>query len=301
MITLKKRLYSKNIKENEVVLDIETTGLDSTVDKLVLLGLVEKEKGKTYIKQYFAENDNEELRLLDIYVKKVKGKKVITYNGDTFDIPFLNNRLIKHQRFPILPDTLDLLKLIKPYRYYFTFDSLKLTDMEKIFYFYRNDPSRYKTISKLTEDIKTRDNPYPIMKHNENDLVATELLINIGNFFDERLSIDTKKGKIILKTAFINNDIANLKFNLEKDLGEAYFSGSNYELILKNSNLTINLQVLYGQFDSNTKGYVSLNNFMIENQTSVRVDEHFLIIKENRIYNYKNILVLAKKIIENHL
>lgn len=72
MITFKKRYYSKNLKENEMILDIETTGLDSRVDKLVLLGLIEKNYDKTYIVQYFAQNDDEEERLLKIYLKKIQ-------------------------------------------------------------------------------------------------------------------------------------------------------------------------------------------------------------------------------------
>ena len=64
MITFKKRYYFKNLKDNELVLDIETTGLDSSVDKLVLLGIILVENNKSYLIQYFAENDLEEKRLL---------------------------------------------------------------------------------------------------------------------------------------------------------------------------------------------------------------------------------------------
>ena len=188
---------------------------------------------------------------------------------------------------PVFPRCIDLLKIIKPYRYFFDFDSLRLMDIEKIIGFERNDPSRYKSISKLTEEIKTRSNPYPIMKHNENDLVATELLINVGDYFDSKLTIKTQFGELTLKSVFINNDIANIVANSCVDLDEAYFSGKNYELMVKENSITINLQVLYGKLDKKTRGFVCLNNFGI--------------IKENRIYNYNNILILCKKIIENHL
>lgn len=301
MITFKKRYYFKNLKDNEIVLDIETTGLDSSVDKLVLLGIILVENNKSYLVQYFAENDLEEKRLLDIYEKIIPNKTIITYNGDTFDIPFLNNRLIRNNMLPVFPRSIDLLKIIKPYRYFFDFDSLRLMDIEKIIGFERNDPSRYKSISKLTEEIKTRSNPYPIMKHNENDLVATELLINVDDYFDAKLTIKAQFGEITLKSVFINNDIANIVANSCVDLDEAYFSGKNYELMVKEDSITINLQVLYGKLDKKTRGFVCLNNFGIINNSALDIDEHFLIIKENRIYNYNNILILCKKIIENHL
>ena len=301
MITVKKKHLCKNLKENQIVLDIETTGLDSSVDKLVLLGLVEINKGKAYTIQYFAEDDSEEDRLLDIYIKKIKNHELITYNGEIFDIPFLNSRLIKHNRLPILPINFDLLKLIRPYRFYFDFESLKLSDIEKILGFYRDDPSRYKTISKLSEEIKTRKNPYPILKHNENDLIATELLMHLPIYFDEIMSIETKLGKLTLRSTSINNDIANITFSINDYHKEAYFASYTYDLHVDNYKIKINLQVLYGKLDKQTKGFVCLNNFMIKNESSVKVDEHFLIIKEDNIYNYINILALGKKIIENHL
>lgn len=301
MISLKKRYYSKNLKDNEMILDIETTGLDSNVDKLVLLGLIEKIGAKTYILQYFAQDDKEEERLLKIYLKKIKNKKLINYNGDTFDIAFLNNRLIKHNLFPVFPESMDLLKLIKKYRRFFDFDSLKLTDIEKLVDFKRNDPSRYKSISKLNDKIDRRDKPYPIMKHNENDLIATELISNIEEYFLEKLSRKTRFAKITLRTSYINNDIVNLKFETDRHLSEAYFHGNNYEMSINDHEIIINLQVLYGRFDNELTGYVSINNFHLKNFSRTKIDEHFLIIKEKYTYNYVNILNLAKKIIENHL
>ena len=301
MITLKKRYEAKNLKEDEIILDIETTGLDSSIDSLVLLGIIEKIDGKAYIYQYFAQDDSEEQRLLEIYQRKISDKKVITYNGDTFDIPFLNNRLIKYRDFPLLPQSLDLLKLIRPYNKFFNFESLKLNDIEKLAGFYRNDPSRYKTFSKLTNDLKRRTNPYPIMKHNENDLIATEKIIYIEKYFEDKLSIDSTLSPITLLNCDINNDVARIFLRSQNLLKESYFNGENYELIIKGRTIIINLQVLYGILNRDVKGYVSINNFEIKNETSLSIDEHFLIIRENFKYNYKNLLTLAKKIIESQL
>lgn len=301
MITLKKRYKATNLKDDEIILDIETTGLDSSIDSLVLLGIIEKNNNKAYIYQYFAIDDSEEQRLLEIYKRKISEKKVITYNGDTFDIPFLNNRLIKHKDFPLLPQSLDILKIIRPYRKFFDFESLKLNDIEKIVGFHRDDPSRYKTFSKLNNDLKKRTNPYPIMKHNENDLIATEKILHIEKYFEEKLSIDTILSQVTLMTCNINNDVARFSLRSQENLNESYFNGENYELIIKDNLIIINLQVLYGILAENIRGYVSINNFKLDNKSTVNIDNHFLIIRENFKYNYENILTLAKKIIENQL
>lgn len=301
MITYKKRYYPENLNNDEIILDIETTGLDSRRDQLVLLGFIKYENDKCYIIQYFAEYNSEEKRLLEIYLKKVEAKKVITYNGDKFDIPFLNMRLDYHKLLPVFPETLDIYKLISRHRKYFVFESMKLMDIEKSIGIFRNDPSRYKVISKLTEDIQKRDRPKPIMIHNENDIIATEKLANIGDYFKRELSKKIKNITITIKSIWINNDICQIKLESLEKLAESYFQANNYELKTLENEVEINIQVLYGRFDGENSGHVALNIFELENQSQMSVDPNLLIIRENYLYNYKNILNLSKKIIENHL
>lgn len=301
MITYKKRYFPENLNKNEIILDIETTGLDSTRDQLVLLGLITYENDKCYIIQYFAEDNSEERRLLEIYLKMIENKKVITYNGDKFDIPFLNMRLDYNKLFPVFPETLDIYKLIANHRKYFVFESMKLMDIEKSIGIFRNDPSRYKVISKLTEDIQKRDKPKPIMIHNENDIRATEKLANLGEYFRKELSIAVENNIITLESVWINNDICQIKLSSKKSFKESYFQASNYELKTTDKKAEINIQVLYGRFDDKNAGHVALNTFELENQSQMRVDPNLLVIRENHLYNYKNILNLSKKIIENHL
>lgn len=301
MITYKKRYYPENLNKDEIILDIETTGLDSKRDQLVLLGFIGYENDKCYIIQYFAEDNSEESRLLEIYLNMIESKKVITYNGDKFDIPFLNMRLDYHKLLPVFPETLDIYKLISRHRKYFVFESMKLMDIEKSIGIFRNDPSRYKVISKLTEDIQKRDRPKPIMIHNENDIIATERLANIGEHFKIELSKEIKNNAITIKSIWINNDICQIKLECIKKLPESYFQANNYELKTLENEVEINIQVLYGRFDGENSGHVALNIFQLENQSQMSVDSNLLIIRENYLYNYKNILNLSKKIIENHL
>lgn len=301
MITYKRLYKPENLKENQIILDIETTGLDSSKDQLVLLGIIAYENDKCYIMQYFAEDDDEEKRVLQIYLEKIIDKEIVNFNGDKFDIPFLNNRLIANDLFPVFPESYDLLKVISSRRKFFVFESMRLIDLEKKIGIFRDDPSRYKVISKLTEDIIKRDKPKPIMIHNENDLIATEKLSNIEDYFNDELSIGIDNNKITINSVWINNDIGSFILSSQDILEDSYFTGPNYELRTNKNIIEINLQVLYGMFDDKTKGFVSLNTFNLDNLTSVRVDPNLFVIKENHIYKYKNILNLCKKIIENHL
>lgn len=301
MISKKIKINGENLNENDLVLDIETTGLDFNIDKLVLLGLVKRDKSNTYIYQYFAEDDSEEVRLLKIFLNEIKCKRLVTFNGDNFDIPFLNSRLVKYNLMPVFPEnTLDIYKVIKWHSKFFAYDSMKLMHIEKLIGIERNDPSRYKVISKLTEDCLIRDKPYPILKHNENDLIATEALSNIEDFYIEKLSRQSKIGKFWLYSANINKDIGNFVFESEKNLGDLYVAENNYQVIIEAHTIKLNIHVLYGRFNENVNGFVSINNFDIKNESNIEINDKLLIIRENSIYNYKNLLNLCKEIIENH-
>lgn len=301
MISKKIKINGENLNENDLVLDIETTGLDFNIDKLVLLGLVKRDKSNTYIYQYFAEDDSEEVILLKIFLNEIKCKRLVTFNGDNFDIPFLNSRLVKYNLMPVFPEnTLDIYKIIKWHSKFFAYDSMKLMHIEKLIGIERNDPSRYKVISKLTKDCLIRDKPYPILKHNENDLIATEALSNIEDFYKEQLSRQSKIGKFWLSRANINKDIGNFVFESEKNLGDLYVAENNYQVIIEAHTIKLNIHVLYGRFNESVNGFVSINNFDIKNESDIEINDKLLIIKENSIYNYKNLLNLCKKIIENH-
>lgn len=302
MISIKKRINDNKLVTDDLVLDIETTGLDINRDKLVLLGIVKRHTNKTYIYQYFAENDDEEIRLLNIYLREVQNKKLITFNGDNFDIRFLNARLIDHKLFPVFPDrSLDIYKVIKWNSKFFSYDSMKLIDIEKLIGIEREDPSRYKVVSKLTDDLIRRENPYPIIKHNENDLIATTALATIKDIYKEKLSISTKIGKIHLYNANINKDIGNFEFRAYNYLDELYLAENNYQLIIKDDIIKLNLHVLFGKFNNNITGFVTINNFAINNVSDIEINNNLLIIREENLYNYHNLLNLCKKIIENHI
>lgn len=77
------------------VLDIETTGLDPYRNKFILGGVYDVQTRR--IHQILAESQSEEALALGEYMDVMAELDVlITYNGNRFDIPFLDTRLRRH-------------------------------------------------------------------------------------------------------------------------------------------------------------------------------------------------------------
>ena len=133
----------KYIKDpNSCFLDIETTGLDRNKRMIYLIGVLYYDlKAQTWIlKQYFANEIEKEKKLLNVFIKEISSfGKIITYNGDNFDIPFINHRL----KLNNINDSIngnksfDLYTIIRKNRDYLNLKNLKLKTVEKSLSFYR--------------------------------------------------------------------------------------------------------------------------------------------------------------------
>lgn len=303
MLCVRYPFYGKNLKKDECILDIETTGLDPKRDKLVVLGLIyfDYKKNKFYIDQYFSKNDEEEIKLLQIYKEKIKDKKLITYNGEIFDLPFLNIRLIENKLEPVWPENVDIYKFIKSKRKLIEFESMKLSDIEKIVGIERNDPSRYKVISKLNDKIESRNNPWPILIHNKNDLIATEAISNLDEIINDKLSFEIKDYKIHLDIAYIDKDIGNFEFLSDKNLKSSLFQGENYSFLIRENLIKLKIMVLYGKLSKNSSGFVTVNNFKLKNKGKYDINKNLISIMEDGIYSCENILNIMEFLIEKNL
>ena len=80
-----------------VFFDIETTGLSHKTAFLYLVGAAFMESGRFVLCQYLAEDLSEEEAVLKAFSERIEGKKrLIHFNGSTFDLPFLQARCRKY-------------------------------------------------------------------------------------------------------------------------------------------------------------------------------------------------------------
>ena len=97
--------------------DIETTGLSSKFCTTVLTGFAAEESGKLKSRQYFAENLNCEMEVLQQTLNEFEELDfVVTYNGTSFDFPFVLERLKKNgMKAGRIPYNLDLFPVVRKF------------------------------------------------------------------------------------------------------------------------------------------------------------------------------------------
>jgi hypothetical protein len=125
--------------------DIETTGLSAKSSHLYLIGCLYTNGREFHLTQWFAEHSGEEREVLCAFSDYLNSLPsdclLLQFNGNGFDVPYLRQRYEKHQ-LPFLLDkfeSLDLYRLIKPYKNLLGLPSLRQKAVEEYLEISRTD------------------------------------------------------------------------------------------------------------------------------------------------------------------
>jgi len=285
-----------DIPPNHFVFDIETTGLNSTYSKVILIGIMFNQNNKTIIKQFFANTEDDEKELLLSFVDSIKNyKNHITFNGLTFDIPFLNNRLKKHNiNFSICKNNdIDILKLIKPFKEKLSLSDCKLKTIEKYLGIYREDTisgkesvDLYKDYT-LNQDINLKEK---ILLHNYEDIYYLGVIFKIKDILKDKLNI------VYINTNNITLELIPLNFKISKNLlcikytafeGELFninIYNDSYSITSDEKHIILNLLLNKGK-DSNDNVILF---YKLSKIIPLKFNENFL---EDNIYSLCNYII----------
>lgn len=174
-ITINKDYFSY-IPENSVFFDIETLGLNSSYNKIYLIGTFAIEDEIPIITLFFANNSKEEEQILKLFFNYAQNfDTLITFNGENFDIPFFNNRSKKYDLDYNLKHfkSIDIYKIIKRYKNLLSLKHLNQKYLEEFLGHFREDKydggkliNIYKQYEK-NNDIMLRD---LLLLHNFEDI-----------------------------------------------------------------------------------------------------------------------------------
>lgn len=119
LTTLNSRQFKRFFESDKIsVFDIETTGLYPKHDKIILIGFVHlfPSTDNAELVQFFAESPEEEKDILFEATREITDSDMlITYNGRSFDVPFLSARCEKYEIPSRNIFNLDLYQLVRNY------------------------------------------------------------------------------------------------------------------------------------------------------------------------------------------
>ena len=126
-------VISRIFGRSAIFFDIETTGFSREGSTVYLIGCATRDDDSLCIRQFFAETPAQEAEVIAAFFALLKQyDAVLTFNGNTFDIPYLLKRC-KHYNLPYdftAIKSLDIYRQIKPYGKFLGLESLKQKSIE---------------------------------------------------------------------------------------------------------------------------------------------------------------------------
>jgi len=238
--TLKKDPFPDNeymreiLKDDFCFLDIETTGFSRKKDQIVLIGLLFLEKKQYKLRQYFLDDPHKEKELLAQFIKDLsKFRLMVTYNGLSFDYPFIQERA-KFYQLPLELNDLkhiDLYKHIQGNKKFLPIENYKLKTVEKLLGIHRKDEiSGGDSVTLYYRYLQNRDHGLrdQILLHNYEDILYLPLITGVFNYFSE--------------TTFLVNSVHH-SMKLNKDVvskpQELTFAFKSHDLTLKDDRIIV--------------------------------------------------------------
>lgn len=285
-----------DIPPNHFVFDIETTGLNSNYCKVILIGILFNQDNKTVIKQFFADTEDDEKELLLSFINTIKNyQNHITFNGLTFDIPFLNTRLKKHNIDFYLSknDDIDILKLIRPFKEKLSLSDCKLKTIEKYLGIHREDTISGKESIDLYKDYSVNQNidlKEKILLHNYEDIYYLGVIFKIKDILKHKLNVlciatNNLSLELVPGSFKISKNILSIRYNtFEGNIFNINIYNDSYSIISDEKNLILNVSLDKGR-DSNNNTILFYNLYKI---IPLKFNDSFL---EDNIYSLCNYLI----------
>lgn len=311
-IEMKKDLNKYFKTDNICFLDIETLGFSRQHHNIYLIGLVyysAKEKSWV-IDQLFINSLDKEKELL-LYLNDILDDfdLIVTYNGDSFDIPFIRERYKKYKIKNNIEDikTYDIYREIRKNGKYLGLENLKLKTIERYLGIYRQDEfTGGDCIDIYLEYVDTGDKKLKefVLMHNYEDLYYLTDILDILDHIEEKIGFSIRNYKFKIDSFNLKKESIDIKLLSNRNLNIAYY-GDNFSIRnIEDNSYNINLELKQGYVAENTIcQYFDMNNLddYIVDSTDYNLPPNILVIdieKKEVMENIKNLIEdIFKKIV----
>ena len=317
-----KDSFTKDIEYNryfngQVVcfLDIETTGFSREYNMIYLIGLVfyHLEKDMWEMRQIFADDYRSEKEVLLQLIEFVKDfDLIVTYNGDSFDLPFINSRLkiydIDFDLFSI--KNFDIYKMIRNNKHILEFENYRLKTVEKKLNIFRDDIySGGECIQFYKDYIKTKDMTLldRCLNHNYDDLFYLVDIIKIKDMIEEKRSIHISNGKIMLDNMIVLGDVFKIDGHFySRDNIKIMDYDNLYNIEINHNGFKLELNYDIGLVAPDEKGlFIDKSKFALEEITSLnanyKIPDRFILLQVNKRLFVENIKRISSTLINRSI
>lgn len=212
-----------------MIFDIETTGFSREYAIIYMIGCIYKKNDHYEYFNMFAQNPEEECELINQFFQKLEEFQcIIHFNGNKFDIPFLQERAKRYNIKDEIScmESIDIYELIRPFRNSLEFPNLKLDTLQQALGYSRDDlytgGDLIQVYNNYTQRPRKKDYQQ-LLLHNKEDvegMIYLLPLIDTVQLIDKIItkrsfqlkSVDEKKGAIHVKYDGLQYISLNLTF-----------------------------------------------------------------------------------------
>lgn len=239
-----------------LIFDIETTGFSREHTKVMLIGYVEMKDKMGNLSQLFCNSLSEEKEILIDFMNTISNYSYfMTYNGDAFDIPYLNARY-KANGIDFSIDksrNIDMLKFTRKHMGELQLDNYKLKSVERLLGINREDEISGKESVELYFSYLRKPNKDlldKILLHNYDDIKNMYPLLgltdyvtkkNLEMFLPKLINLYNKK---MVLSSYLIKDYLFITLNSLEKLNDRLIEEFNYSLKIQNNIVSLKLPLI---------------------------------------------------------
>lgn len=339
MIRFDKHIKLNNLNQDEILFDIETTGINRFKDHVFLIGYIDG-KNKVFT-QIFSEDGNDE-EIIREFVEISRGKKLVTYNGRSFDLPFIKNRAeamgIENWTYD---RDYDLYYDIRINKRFLGVRHHKLTYIENFYGIHRNEDIDSASIAEEYRRFLAGTTDYKkLLIHNKEDVLNTEKLLFLRDEIRKIKSLDftfmgenykTSIDRIEFDKDFLyidlsiknfeeeigsNNKTKDSRISFDQTLGEGLVSKKNHRF--RQVNYSDKFHLLRAKQDSLSlrfrvvdlkKSSLDIWTYLstigpVSDMSYLKLEKNLLALMIDKVFqveNIKNLILLLLKYVEKNI
>ena len=308
------------LEKNVCFFDIETTGFNRNKEIIYLIGILyyDKKDKNWNIIQLFADELKDEIEVLEKAYRILSTfDLIINYNGNTFDIPFMNHKFkLFDLNYYISKDkSFDIYSIIRKNKHLLNIKDLKLKTVEKYLDINRDDIYTGKDcITFYRNYLLNKDNSLKnkILQHNYDDLYYLPQVLKILDIIKKKksfeISIDNSKIVFLVDNINISNDFLTIKGTTEDiNSRKILYYGNNYNIMMDESGIfEIDLEVNKGLITSEeTCLFIYKEDYPIisscKDKSNYKIPNNIILISVEDKYITSNIKMILELLVEKSI